>query len=237
MRGGATSEAAVRATDASIYWCSAPALLLASQLSTMRLPPAEELRHRLVSVLDRFESTARGAGISGADIAEARYAMVAFMDEQILKSDWVNRSEWMNQPLQLLLYREYTAGENFYARMRSLLQSGERLLALEAYYLCLSLGFRGAANARGEGRSSVEFLDTGRERLAAVFTPSPQLSPNAWPQDRASAQKQSRWPLIAWVAGCAIAALGLWGGLKWSIERSVASTVQLVPGAPDATPH
>jgi type VI secretion system protein ImpK len=231
MTSTTSEELSDRVAGSSVYWSSAPALLLSSELSTMRLPPPDELRQRLIGVLDRFVSSARSAGLADADIAEARYALVAFMDEQILKSDWVGRSEWMNQPLQLLLYREYTAGENFFVRMRALFEARDRVHALEVYYLCLAMGFRGASNASGESGSPAQFLETARERLAARFKPSVQLSPHARPLDRARPERQRLWPIVVWVVGCAMIALGVWGGLRWSIARAVNDAVKLVPSA------
>jgi type VI secretion system protein ImpK len=231
MTGRAMQDASERLAGSSIYWCAAPALLLSSQLSTMRLPSPAELRQRLVGVLDRFVSQARSAGLPDADVAEARYALVAFMDDQILKSDWVGRSEWMDQPLQALLYKEYVAGENFYARMRSLLQAPDRVHGLEAYYLCLTMGFSGASNARGESGSKEQFVESARARLAAWFRPSQVVSPHARPVDRAKAQKLVVWPLVLWVAGCVAVALGVWGGLRWSIQRAANDAVLRAPGA------
>ena len=104
----------------AIYWPSAPALILATQLpAAPSLPAPHDLRQRVIDVLDRMVGAARAAHVPEQEIAEARYALVAFIDEQILKSSWPGRVEWMNQPLQLQLYREVTAGENFFARMRA----------------------------------------------------------------------------------------------------------------------
>jgi type VI secretion system protein ImpK len=223
-------DAAERLAGSSVYWCAAPALLLSSQLSTMRLPSAGELRQRLIGVLDRFVSQARGAGLADADVAEARYAIVAFMDDQILKSTWVGRNEWMDQPLQALLYKEYVAGENFYARMRSLLQAPDRIHGLEAYYLCLAMGFSGASGGREAG-SKEQFVESARARLAAHYRPSQNLSPHARPLDRAKAQRLAVWPLMLWVVGCGVLALGVWGGLRWSILRAANDAVMQAPGA------
>src|SRR6185503_4984916 len=214
----------------SIYWCAAPALLLSSQLSTTRLPSPAELRQRLIGVLDRFVSEGRAAGLPDVDVAEARYALVAFMDDQILKSDWVGRNEWMDQPLQALLYKEYVAVENFYARMRSLLQAPDRIYGLEAYYLCLTMGFSGASSGRGDAGSKEQFVESARARLAAHFRPSQNLSPHARPLDRAKAQRLAVWPLVLWVVGCAALALAVWGGLRWSILRAANDAVLHAPG-------
>jgi type VI secretion system protein ImpK len=223
-------DTAERLAASSIYWCAAPALLLSSQLSTMRLPSPAELRQRLMGVLDRFVSQARGAGLPDADVAEARYALVAFMDDQLLKSDWVGRNEWMDQPLQALLYKEYVAGENFYARMRALLQAPDRIHGLEIYYLCLTMGFSGASGGRGDSGSKEQFVESARARLAAYFRPSQHLSPHARPVDRAKAQRLAVWPLVLWVIGCAVIAFGVWGGLRWSIQRAANDAVLRAPG-------
>ena len=74
---------------------------------------------------------------------------MAFIDERILKSNWLGRAEWMKNPLQLELFGEYTAGENFFTRMRALLNRREWSASLEVYYLCLGLGFHGGDARRG----------------------------------------------------------------------------------------
>ena len=76
-------------------------------------------------------------------ILVALYAIVAFMDEQILRSQWSGRQQWMSQPLQLTYFNENTAGEGFFTRMQALEQRPNQAHVLEIYYLCLALGFRG----------------------------------------------------------------------------------------------
>jgi type VI secretion system protein ImpK len=222
-------EETQRLRSSALYWSAAEALLLASQLPLARLPSAAEVRQQRVSMLDRMVATARAARVPDADIAEARYALVAFMDEQILKSEWAGRTEWMQEPLQLQLYREYTAGENFFVRLRSLLSTGNRTFALEVYYLCLALGFRGASGAQGEGSSPSSFTDTARSVLAKTYPYSNHVSPNARLRDHARPERHSRAPIIAWVVACAALAGGTYLGLHWTIGRAVQSTVEQVP--------
>src|SRR6188768_1884224 len=137
--------------NAQIYLVCADSLRLAVRLPTASdLPSAGELRQRVVAALEGVMTRGRAAGLPEADLAEARYALVAFIDEQVLKSSWPGRAEWMSQPQQLLDYREYTAGENFFVRLRALLQNGGRPFALQIYYLCMALGFRGAYGVSGD---------------------------------------------------------------------------------------
>ena len=214
----------------AIYWPAAPALILATQLPTASMLPApHDLRQRIIDVLDRMVGAARAAQVPEAEIAEARYALVAFIDEQILKSSWAGRVEWMNQPLQLTLYREVTAGENFFARMRALLNHGGHESALEIYYLCLALGFRGAYGLSGNAAALSSFADAARERVSQRLPSAAKLSPSALPRDRAREERSNRGALIGLVAGCAVVVLAVLIGLRVSLSTSIRNAVEGMP--------
>ncbi|HKQ69377.1 MAG TPA: DotU family type IV/VI secretion system protein [Polyangiaceae bacterium] len=203
-----------------IYWLSADVLIVASELASSDLPAPAELRQQLLGLLERMVGAGRAAGVSDADIAEARYALVAFLDEQVLKSSWAGRTEWMNQPLQLLLYREYTAGENFFARMRALLQLGGRSAALQVYYLCLLLGFRGMFATPDREPQRVSFIEGAHQQLLRELPSASKISPHAQPPERAGASPASRAPFFAALALCALIVAGTLGGLAWSLDAN-----------------
>lgn len=213
-----------------VYWACADVLVLAVQLpSAANLPSAAELRQRVLTALDAMIGKGRAAGLNDADLAEARYALVAFIDEQILKSNWPGRNEWMGQPLQLLLYREYTAGENFFVRMRALLQQGTRPLALEVYYLCLALGFRGAYGLSGDLTALTTYVDAARQQIARALPPAAKLAPHAQPSERARAVRTSYAPLIGLIAGCILLVCGVLFGFRHSLQSRVEETLRQVP--------
>lgn len=141
---------------------------------TVPLPDSRAVRERMLACLDRMVSEGRRLGLDGADLAEARYALVAFIDEQVLRSSWPGRADWMKQPLQLILYRENAAGENFFARLRALLQREDRLPAVQVYALCLALGFRGAYGRSNDLESVSKFARAARRKLAKAL-PSPDI--------------------------------------------------------------
>lgn len=206
----------------SLYWCCAELLVLAAKLpQTANLPSPAELRQRIFTALDAVVGRGRAAGLPDADLAEARYALVAFVDEQVLKSNWPGRGEWMGHPLQLELYREYTAGENFFNRMRILMQQGGASLALEIYYLCLVLGFRGAYGVSGDHRSLAGFTEAARQHVAKAFPAGPKLGPRAEPPDRLPARRAKNWPLIAVVAGSLVLAILVVLGLERLVNANV----------------
>lgn len=205
-----------------LYQAMAEVLVFAVQLPLgMPLPPAAELRSQILTGLDKMVGRGRAAGVPDGELAEAKYALVAFIDEQILKSNWVGRNEWMAKPLQLELYGEYTAGENFFARLRTLLQ-GPPSLALESYYLCLALGFRGVHGAGGDPRTLEQITEATRAQLAHALPPVTKLSPHAEPADRVAAVKTSRAPLIALIAACLLTVAAALGGLYFGVQSSLA---------------
>jgi type VI secretion system protein ImpK len=204
----------------AIYWASAEVLVAAARLGSGRdMPPPQALRQELLRLLQQMVSRCRQAGISDAEIVEARYAVVAFIDERVLRSDWPGRAEWMNQPLQLQLYNEFTAGENFYVRLRALNQAGTSR-ALEVYYLCLALGFVGAPGAAQQNQPTIEEVRRRLPRSGA----SAALSPHAVPADHFSATKPRRPFVLALVIGC-IVVVGLSIGLlRWSLDTRLEAT-------------
>src|SRR5688572_32390015 len=153
-----------------LYQICADILVIAVQLTNDAASVAGgDLRQRMISSLDRMVSDGRRLGIADADLAEARYALVAFIDEQVMRSDWSGRADWMARPLQLDLYRENTAGENFFVRLRALLRAGDRPVAVEIYYLCLVLGFQGAYRDSGESQALEKFTRAARDNLRKVL--------------------------------------------------------------------
>ena len=182
-----------------MYRASAEVLLAAAKLGEPgALPGAEQLRQEMLGMLRNLVAGCRAAGVADTETAEARYAIVAFIDDRVLHSNWAGRAEWMKNPLQLQLYREYAAGENFFARMRALLHRNAPSAALEVYYLCLALGFMGALPGAGGAQTGRSYLEAAREQLTRSGRGGP-IAPNGIPTDRQGsrslthARSVSRW--------------------------------------------
>jgi type VI secretion system protein ImpK len=221
----------VGAAGEEMYWAAADVLILATQLSSSPdMPPPAELRSRIIGMLDRMVTDARAAQIPESEIAEARYALVAFVDERILRSTWPGRTEWMNQPLQLVLYREYTAGENFFARLRTLLDHGGHPRAIQIYYLCLALGFRGAHDSANTNVAD-SFLEGAHQYFARFLPLDPRLSPHGIPRDRAEAERHSSGLLIGVLAACTFVLIVTLSLMGWSLHRIIGDAVQTLASA------
>jgi type VI secretion system protein ImpK len=221
-----------------LYWVVAEVLVLAAQLpANTNLPPPAELRQRLTVVLDAMVGKARAARFGDEDIAEARYALVAFIDEQILRSNWPGRAEWMAQPLQLQLYGEYTAGENFFNRLRVLLQRGGDAAAVEVYYLCLLLGFRGVFGASAEPHALSEFVRIAEQHVRRVVPNSSKLGPHAEPKDQVKPPRASNAPFVALLAACSLLVLLCVGGLYWRARSELRQALIVLSASTARTPE
>ena len=221
-----------------LYWCCAELLMLAVKLpQTPNLPTPLELRQRILTALDAMVGRGRADGLPDGELAEARYALVAFIDEQILKSNWSGRAEWMGQPLQLVLYGEYTAGENFFHRLRILLQQGGSSPALEVYYLCLVLGFRGAHGVSADHRALGGFHEAARQRVVQAWPAGAKLGPRAEPPDRLPARRTSYAPLIAVVVGSLLVTVLVVVGLERLLSSNLEQTLEAMPAPPIPAPR
>lgn len=109
-----------------------------------------DFRAKVQAALDELVRLGFELQIDPNVVNEAKYAVVAFIDEKVLSSAWAGRSTWMGRPLQLEYFGEHLAGENFFHRLARLRQGGERSVdVLEVYYTCLQLGFEGMYRMRG----------------------------------------------------------------------------------------
>jgi type VI secretion system protein ImpK len=192
-------------TLAKMYWACSDPLTLASQLAYARdLPSPDVLQRRVSSLFDQMARKCREAGIPDEDANEAKYAIAAFTDEQIFRSAWPGRGQWMGQPLQLVYFNENTAGEGFFTRMAALQSQPSRAHVLEIYYLCLCLGFQGQYAVRGgEGLGPV--VDQLGARIGASLGNSDIISPHGEPREAFRGLMRRELPLV----GLSIAFFGL----------------------------
>lgn len=214
-----------------VYAACAEVLMLAVSFPhAPSMGGAGELRQRLQVALDKMVGDGRAAGIAEPDLADMRYAVVAFLDEQILKTNWPGRNEWMSQPLQLVLFNQYTAGEHFFNRLRSLMGEG-RSEAVAAYQLCLSLGFRGQFGAGADPGALAGFSQAALQQVSRSLPRSDKLGPHAVPADRAEKAKSSNAPLIAFAVCGLVVALGLLVGLERLVHSDVQKALDTLPQA------
>jgi type VI secretion system protein ImpK len=105
-------------------------------------PAYEAVRNEITTMLQRQEAAAKRQGVLEQDYHNARFAVLAWADETILKyAAWEHHSQWNAFPLQLEYYQTRNAGEELFERLERLRADQQEIR--EIYYLCLGLGFSG----------------------------------------------------------------------------------------------
>jgi type VI secretion system protein ImpK len=117
---------------------------------------------RAVAAVEERPQIARRIDQAGAMLGAttewelAKYAIASWIDEVLVEAPWDGRDWWSNNVLEVELFNSRLCNEQFYLRARE--ASGlPRRDALEVFYDCVVLGFRGL------------YRDP---QLAAVLTPA-----------------------------------------------------------------
>jgi type IV/VI secretion system ImpK/VasF family protein len=101
----------------------------------------EEVRDDITGLLEQAKAASGRQKLSDRDYEDACFAVVAWVDETIVKSSWQHRNRWDASPLQLEYFQTRNAGESLFERLEKL--GLERKEVREVYYHCLGLGFSG----------------------------------------------------------------------------------------------
>lgn len=102
-----------------------------------RFRPTDE-RIRIRALIDQAEAIVG----SGEDWELAKYGLVSWIDEMLVDAAWDGRDWWSNNVMEVELFNTRLCYEQFYVRAQeaSTLSSRD---ALEVFYICVVLGFRG----------------------------------------------------------------------------------------------
>jgi len=101
-------------------------------------PSPSEEQARIVATLDRSEAMLG----RGPEWDLAKYALVSWIDEVLVDSPWQGHDYWNNQCVEVRLFNTRACNEQFYVKAK---EAGglQKRDALEVFYVCVVLGFRG----------------------------------------------------------------------------------------------
>ncbi|OGU71385.1 MAG: hypothetical protein A2V93_07775 [Ignavibacteria bacterium RBG_16_34_14] len=164
---------------------SSECLMLILQLrATNDYGDPSTLKTKVVDLFDGFEQNARSAGIDNEKIKQAKFALVAFLDETIISSNWQRKDEWLTEPLQIKLFDTFNAGEEFFTNLHNLRQrASSNKDALEVYYLCLTLGFKGMYQLQSPETLRRVVDDLNLELHPELYNAIDAISPNGKPKE------------------------------------------------------
>lgn len=224
----------------SMYFACADVLALATQLATRRdLPPPDELQRRVSAMLETMTRRCREAQIPDSDIEEAKYAIVALIDEQIFRSPWPGRQHWLARPLQFVYFNENTAGEGFFQRLERLQMQTDRRHVLEIYFLCLALGFQGKYAVRG-GDGLLGLSEHVGSQLGAAMPGSDVISPRGEAPETVRGLRQRALPVVgvglAFFGFALVIFVFLKAMLWFGTQSASASMTKSAPAVPAGKP-
>jgi len=143
------------------------------------------VRSRLTATLSGIEAAAGAeSGYIAEDLRLARYALTAFADETIARTNWAGRAEWLQNPLSLAEFSDNNAGDGFFVKLADIRRYAEaKPELLEVYYTCLALGFEGKY-ALADPRERLTLIkEIGRD-LERIRPGSAELSPRWRPPEK-----------------------------------------------------
>lgn len=111
---------------------------LLDRISRNENPSPQDERLRIVALIDQTQATL-GAE---PEWESAKYAIVSWIDEVLVDASWTGREWWSNNVLEMDYFKTRSCFEQFFVRAQEATTLARRD-ALEVYYVCVVLGFRG----------------------------------------------------------------------------------------------
>lgn len=172
------------------------------------VPPSNDLRPKIAAMLEDFEKRAERYRFNSKIIQVSKFALASFVDEAVLTNNFHSREEWEKYPLQLEYFREQLAGEKFFEKLESMLKQIEATEdAVEIYYICMLLGFKGKYGVYEKEKLLSTMQQTANALVKVGKIKPTELSPHWLANDQPEPPKKRGMPV--WAKISAFAGLGL----------------------------
>ena len=170
--------------------------------------PSNELRPQVAAMLADFEKRAERYRFNHKIVQVAKFALASFVDETVLTNNFPLRDEWEKYALQLEYFGEQLAGNKFFEKLDAMLKQIETTQdAVEIYYVCMLLGFKGRYGVY-EQEKLLAIMQTTANALVKVGKIKPvELSPHWLANDQPEPPKKRGMPV--WAKISALSGLGL----------------------------
>jgi type VI secretion system protein ImpK len=159
-------------------------------------------------MLQDFERRAERYRFNHKIIQVSKFALAAFVDETVLTNNFPLKNEWEKNPLQLELFGEQLAGNKFFDRLDSMLRQIDTTAdAVEIYYFCMLLGFKGRYAVYEQEKLLATMQETANALVKAGKIKSVELSPHWLANDQPKPPEKRGMPV--WAKLGAFALVGL----------------------------
>ncbi len=194
-----------------------PVLDLILRIKAGIVAPSNDLRQKIAGMLEDFEKRAERYRFNHKIVQVSKFALAAFVDETVLTNNFPLKNEWEKNPLQLEYFGEQLAGNKFFEKLEAMLnQIDVTADAVEIYYFCMLLGFKGRYAVYEHDKLLATMQSTANALVKAGKIKPVELSPHWLANDQplpVERRGMPTWAKIAAGAGLAVALiiyLGMW---------------------------
>jgi type VI secretion system protein ImpK len=197
-----------RANKNDLVAFAGPVFDLILRLKAGIVAPSNDLRPKIASLLTDFEKRAERYRFNHKIIQVSKFALASFVDETVLTNNFHLKEEWEKYPLQLEYFGEQLAGNKFFEKLNAMLKQIETTQdAVEIYYICMLIGFKGRYGVY-EKEKLLQIMQETANALVKVGKIKPtELSPHWLANDQPKPPEKRGMP--TWAKISAFGGLGL----------------------------
>ena len=192
--------------------------------------PSNDLRPKIAGLLEDFERRAERYRFPHKVVQVAKFGLAAFVDETVLTNNFPLKNEWEKYPIQLEYFGEQLAGNKFFDKLDAMLKQIDVTAdAVEVYYFCMLLGFKGRYAIYEQDKFLAIMQTTANALVRAGKIKPVELSPNWLANDQPKPPEKRgmpTWAKIAAGAGLALAVIvffGMWVLSQKFVQDAVAN--------------
>jgi type VI secretion system protein ImpK len=185
-----------------------PVLDLILRLKAGIVAPSNDLRPKVASMLEDFEKRAERYRFNHKIVQVSKFALAAFVDETVLMNNFPMRDQWEKYALQLEYFGEQLAGNKFFEKLQAMLGQIEVTKdAVEVYYVCMLLGFKGRYAVYEQEKLLAIMQQTANALVKAGKIVPVELSPHWLANDQPEPPKKRNMPV--WAILTALGGMGI----------------------------
>lgn len=197
-----------RSSKNDLITFAGPIFDLILRLKAGIVAPSNELRPQVAAMLQDFEKRAERYRFNHKIVQVSKFALAAFVDEVVLMNNFPLRDQWEKYALQLEYFGEQLAGNKFFEKLESMLhQIDVTADAVEVYYFCMLLGFKGRYAVYEQEKLLSIIQATANALVKAGKIVPIELSPHWLANDQPKPPEKRGMPV--WAKIGAVAGLGL----------------------------
>jgi len=199
-----------RTTKNDLVTFAGPIFDLILRLKAGIVAPSNDLRPQVTQMLEDFDKSAERYRFNHKIVQVSKFALAAFVDETVLTNNFPLRDEWEKYALQLELFGEQLAGNKFFEKLEAMLKQIEVTQdAVEIYYICMLLGFKGRYVVYEQEKLLAILQETANALVKVGKIKPVDLAPNWLSNDQPKPPPKRGMPVWAKISALAFVGLAL----------------------------